>query len=205
MIKIIEALKLAYIIIKSINNKILMARYDNYSIADYFRSQGAKIGEDCYFGIRELASEPYLIEIGNHVAVAMNVLFLTHNLGWCFRDEIPDLQVFGRIIIGNNCNIGPSSIILPGVTIGDNTIIGAGSVVTKDVPPNSIVGGNPAKVISSLEKYKEKAMEMWSVQRPEDYIPEINKSCIYTSEYVHKLIHQTKNREKLKEHLIRIL
>lgn len=50
---------------------------------------------------------------------------------------------------GGHCFIGGESLILPGITIGDNCVIGAGSVVTKDVPPRSIVAGNPAKVIRS--------------------------------------------------------
>ncbi|MBO4856166.1 MAG: serine acetyltransferase [Bacilli bacterium] len=55
-------------------------------------------------------------------------------------------------VIGNNVTIFPHSIIIGGITIGDNSIIGAGSVVLKDVPPNSVVAGNPAKVIKTIDK-----------------------------------------------------
>ena len=51
--------------------------------------------------------------------------------------------------IGKNCEIGARSIILPGVTIGDSCIVGAGAVVTKDVPPNSVVVGNPAQIVKT--------------------------------------------------------
>lgn len=54
------------------------------------------------------------------------------------------------ITIGINVWIGGSSVILPGVKIGDNSVVAGGSVVTKDVPPNVVVGGNPAKVIKEI-------------------------------------------------------
>lgn len=174
-------------IFEKIKRKVILSQYDNYSIAEHFRRQGAEIGEDCFFSIRALADQPYLIKIGNHVGIASNVLFLTHNLGWCFRDEIPDLQVFGTITINDNCNIGPNSIILPGVTIGSNSIIGAGSVVTKDVPPNSIAAGNPAKVIAPIEKYKVKAIQLWAQQKPPGYLSELVPGKYYKSEYLHGL------------------
>ena len=61
---------------------------------------------------------------------------------------------FSRIV--DNVFIGLGAIIMPGVRIGSNSIVAAGSVVTKDVPPNSVVGGNPAKVISSFDALMEK-------------------------------------------------
>lgn len=59
------------------------------------------------------------------------------------------------ITIGNDVWVGGSCVILPGITIGDNSIVAAGSVVTKDVPANTIVAGNPAKVIKNIEEAKE--------------------------------------------------
>ena len=58
--------------------------------------------------------------------------------------------LIGKITIGNKVFIGAGSIILPGATIGDNSVIAAGSVVTKDVPENVVVGGNPAKIIKGI-------------------------------------------------------
>jgi acetyltransferase-like isoleucine patch superfamily enzyme len=187
---------------KEIKRKIALYRYDDYSIAEYFRSQGAQIGEDCFFSIRKLSSEPYLVKIGNHVAVSRGVSFITHNLGWCFRDEVPDLQVFGTITIEDNCNIGPYSILLPGIKIMRNSIIGAGSVVTKDVPTNSIVAGNPAKVIASIDKYKEKAIELWSKQKPEGYLSNLRTDIKYKGRDLHRFYALPKNRKILKNHLI---
>jgi len=62
----------------------------------------------------------------------------------------------GRIDIGENCFIGDSVIVLPGVKIGAHSIVGAGSVVTRDIPARSVAAGNPARVIATLEEYLEK-------------------------------------------------
>jgi acetyltransferase-like isoleucine patch superfamily enzyme len=81
---------------------------------------------------------PKGVHIGAYTYVAFNARILTH-------DRTRGLYLHTRI--GRNCFIGGESIVLPGTTIGDNCVIGAGSVVTKDVPPRTIVAGNPAKVI----------------------------------------------------------
>ncbi len=65
----------------------------------------------------------------------------------------------GRIRVGNNCFIGHSVIVLPGVTIGDNVIIGAGSVVSRNIPSDSVAAGVPAKVICSLDEYYERNLD----------------------------------------------
>lgn len=82
-------------------------------------------------------SEPYLIEIGNNVTITRGVCFVNHDGGAAlFRKEHPGLNVFGKIKIVSNVFIGIISIILPGVTIGDNVVIGSGSIVNKNVPDN---------------------------------------------------------------------
>jgi acetyltransferase-like isoleucine patch superfamily enzyme len=116
---------------------------------------GVKIGKDCWINTITFSSEPYLVEIGDHVAMAHDSGFITHDGGiWLFRDEMPDADVFGRIKIGNNVMIGAHTIILPNTVIGDNSIVGAGSVVRGKFPDNSLIMGNPAKVVSSLHVIK---------------------------------------------------
>ncbi len=83
---------------------------------------------------------PKGVHVGEYTYLAFESRILTH-------DRTRGLYLHTRI--GRNCFIGGRSMILPGVTIGDNCVIGAGSIVTRDVPPNSIVAGNPAKVIRS--------------------------------------------------------
>ena len=79
-------------------------------------------------------------------------LFVPRNLG--LIDKHADK--IGRIRIGNNVNIGWNAIIMPGVTIGNNCVVGAGAVVNKDVPDNSVVAGVPARIIETIEEYAEK-------------------------------------------------
>ena len=122
----------------------------------YLRRQGVSIGKDCRLLTRHFGSEPYLIELGNHVSVGANVQLITHDGGvWVLRHILndPSLDIFGRISVGNNVFIGNNSIILPNVNIADNVIIAAGSVVTKSVSSNTIVAGVPAREIGSLDDY----------------------------------------------------
>ena len=135
-------------------------RGDNVKFSRYL---GAKVGQRTKVLTRPvelLGSEPYLVEIGDHVEITSGVRFITHDGGvWVLRDQHPDVDVFGKIVIGNNVFIGFNAIVMPGVTIGDNCVIGAGSVVTRDVPPNSIVAGVPAKVLKSLDDYRESSLK----------------------------------------------
>ena len=126
---------------------------------DYARYLGVKVGKNCDIKISVFASEPYLIEIGDHVQITNGVKFFTHGGGWVFREEYPDFDTFGKIKIGNNVYIGNNAMIMPGVEIGNNVIIGAGSIVTRSVPDNVVVTGIPAKIVSGLDDFKEKNLK----------------------------------------------
>ena len=97
------------------------------------------------------------VVIGNGTIIASNVLISSENHGTKICDKFfykQELTV-GDVIIGNNCWIGQNVSILPGVHIGDNCIIGTSSVVTKDIPSNSMAVGNPCKVIKKWDFQKE--------------------------------------------------
>ena len=134
-----------------------------YGRLGYAKKQGLVTGKDVtvmngvIFG-----SEPYLITLGDRVRISSNVQFITHDGGtWAFRREpgYEDVVRFGRIRVGNDSFIGAHSVILPGVTIGKNCVIGAGSVVTKDVPDRTVVAGVPARVMCTTDEYAKKCKE----------------------------------------------
>lgn len=129
----------------------------------YARSLGVKVGENCRFVDNPTwGSEPYLISIGDHVAISSRVTFLNHDgATWLFREEGPykDTYKFGPIKVGNNSFLGFGVTLLPNVVIGDNSIIAAGSLVTKNVPSGEVWGGVPARFITKTEDYAKKCYE----------------------------------------------
>ena len=124
------------------------------------RFNGVKIGSDCNIQKVSFGSEPYLIEIGDHVQITSGVKLFTHGGSWIFRKEYPKLDFFGKIKIGNNVYVGNNAMIMPGVSIGNNCIIGSGSIVTRSIPDNSIVAGNPARIVGNINDFLVKALEM---------------------------------------------
>lgn len=123
-----------------------------------------RIGEYCYIGEGTRIWSARNIRLGNRVLIAHNVTImdsLTHPVGASARHEHfrhiittghpRDLDLGERAVeVGDDVWIGCTSIILRGVSLGKGSIVGAGSVVTEDVPPWTIVGGNPARVIRDL-------------------------------------------------------
>lgn len=130
--------------------------------ADYFRKKGifGKMGRDVCFTPLKPPLYPELIRIHDNVAIASNVLFVTHDAWHSVVNRIPDgpriQEGVGCIEIGSNTFIGANTTILYGVRIGSNALVAAGSVVNRDVPDGAIVGGVPARVIGSCEKLLEK-------------------------------------------------
>lgn len=87
-------------------------------------------------------TNPKGVHIGDDTYIAFDASILSHDMSRLVHKDVR---------IGERCFIGARSIILPGVTIGDEVVVAAGSVVTKDVPSNSLVAGNPAKVLRSVQ------------------------------------------------------
>lgn len=147
-------------IIKKIQKLFLLKLGNNKKVINYWQKKGAEIGENCtIYGNVNFGSEPFLIEIGNNVKITSNVNFITHDGGvHVIRNKYleHDADLFRKIKVGNNVFIGYNVLILPGVTIGDNTILGAGSVVTKDVRSDAVYAGVPAKFICTIEEYYKK-------------------------------------------------
>ncbi len=107
------------------------------------------LGEKVYFNFDCVILDVCEVRIGSHVFVApgVHIYTATHPL----NAELRRTQEFGKpVTIGDDVWIGGKSIICPGVTIGDRSVIGAGSVVIKDVPSDVVVAGNPAKTIRKL-------------------------------------------------------
>lgn len=127
---------------------------------DRYKKMGVKIGDGCRIFTDLLFSEPYLVSIGNNVTISNNVNLLTHDNSIIkFCDNATD--VVGKITLGDNYFIGANVVILPGVTLAEGTIVGAGSVVTKScLEKNQILAGNPAKIISDTTKIKNKYHNM---------------------------------------------
>ena len=114
------------------------------------------VGENCAFFIKDFGTEPYLIKIHNNVEIASGVKLITHDDSVSMVKNIENKNTFidsvGSIEIFDNCFIGAESIIMPNTKIGPNSIVAAGSVVTKKVREGEIVGGVPAKKIDKTTK-----------------------------------------------------
>lgn len=97
-----------------------------------------------------------LVEIGEGFISAPGSIILAHDASTITHTGKSRIE---KTIIGKNVFLGANAVVLPGVRVGDGSIIGAGAVVTKDVPLGMVVGGNPAKVITSVENYIKKCEE----------------------------------------------
>lgn len=122
----------------------------------YAKYIGVKFGNNCLIATKNWSSEPYLIEIGNNVQITSNVFVHTHGGGHVARYKEPNFDIFGKVVIKDGAYIGAYSQIMPGVTIGQGSLVAAGSIVTKSVPDGVVVAGNPAKIVCTVEKYIER-------------------------------------------------
>lgn len=166
--------------------KVKASIMGSHKRTEYLRKSDifAGFGNDCYYCSRKIPEEPYMVKIHNNVVVAANVNFITHDI---INDmlsrkmgsnpgELLSEYHMGTIEIFDNVAIGSDVTILYGTKIGPNAVIAAGAVVTKDVPEGKIVGGNPARVIGSVndliekrERQKEAPINRDSLEKIIDY------------------------------------
>ncbi|RLI84376.1 MAG: acyltransferase [Archaeoglobales archaeon] len=111
-----------------------------------YRRIGVKVGKNVSFGLESTVDIffPELIEVGDNSIIGYNTVLLAHEF------LVDELRV-GEVKIGKNVTIGANCTVLPGVEIGDNSIVSAHSLVNSDIPPNVLAGGVPAKVIRELK------------------------------------------------------
>ncbi len=120
-----------------------------------WKRMGVKMGKGCRISCMSFSPESYLIELGDNVIIAEYSYLITHEGSVCvFHNENPNIDLFGKITIGSNTFIGMHCLILPNTTIGSNCIIGSGSVVRGKIPDNSVVIGNPGKIVTTVDEYK---------------------------------------------------
>lgn len=125
-------------------------------------AKGLKVGRNVRFvEVPQFGTEPFLIEIGDETTFSNNVRFVNHDGGQNalhFFKKYEDVRTFGRIKIGKQCLLGVDTIIMPGVEMGDNCILGAGSILTVSTPPGTVWAGVPAKYICTIEEYGDKLL-----------------------------------------------
>ena len=121
---------------------------------------GVNLGSNCLiYRSMEWPSEPYLVTIGNNVQLTRGVAIHTHGGGNVIRHKVHDFDAFGKVVIKDWAYIGSHAQIMPGVTIGEGAMVAAGSIVTKSVPDGMVVGGNPARLLCSVDEYLERNIQ----------------------------------------------
>lgn len=130
-----------------------------FSPEGYANHIGVNIAKDVrIYGNVSWGTEPWIITIGDGCHITNDVTFVTHDgATLLFRDHTPDLEITAPIKLGKRVYIGTRAMIMPGVEIGDDCIIAAGAIVTRDIPSGSVAAGIPAKVIKTTQEYYEKA------------------------------------------------
>ena len=141
-----------------IKRLLLLYRKYFWSAEKLAKHNGVTIGENTNVQGASFGSEPYLITIGNDVRITDGTKIFTHGGARVLRKEYPDMDFFGKVVIKNNVYIGNNCLIMPGVTIGSNVLVAAGSVVTKSVPDNVVIAGNPARIVCSIKSFEERML-----------------------------------------------
>lgn len=131
----------------------------SYIETPFYANWGGKnvyMGDHVYANFNLVLVDDAVIEIGDHVMIGPNVVLCTGTHPVSPRLRAKEAQYNKRVKVGSGVWIGANTMVMPGVTIGENSIIGAGSVVTKDIPANVIAFGNPCKVYREITEEDEK-------------------------------------------------
>ena len=119
----------------------------------FLRSSGVKIGKNCMISFRaKIDTRRGRISIGDNCVITYGCILLSHDRSAMHIDSNDDGE--GNVVLGNNVYLGVHTVVLRNVTIGDGSVVGAGSVVTKDIPPGVVAAGNPARVIKEILRYR---------------------------------------------------
>lgn len=139
--------------IRELIRKIANGLLGRLTIDDLIK-RGMKVGSNCVFqdGVLIDDSHCWLISIGNNVGFAPGVKVFAHD--GSIKKYLGYTRI-GKVIIEDNVFLGAGSIVLPNVRIGANSIIGAGSVVSRDIPASVVAAGNPIKIIKKLDEFLE--------------------------------------------------
>lgn len=139
-------------LIKKIYHKL----FSPYTLnLEALKRMGLKVGDNVKImgGVKIDYGHCKHISIGNNVTIAPDVYLLAHDASMY---NVKKYTRIGKIIIGDNVFIGLRSVVMPNVRIGENSIIGAGSLVNKSIPKNVVAVGNPIKIICSVEDFYKK-------------------------------------------------
>lgn len=156
-----KTIKIAYLFKKAYKPGLFHTRDFSYNRAKLWRKMGCHVGEDVCIGhsVGLDVGNTELITIEDRVIITNHCTLLCHRRdmkGYHKGDDAYSLPyVYLPIVLKRNCQLGMGTIVMPGVTIGEGAIIGAHSVVTKDIPAWCIAVGNPCKVIKYLEERKD--------------------------------------------------
>ena len=159
-------LKIYYQILYKFNSERYKEKYPAFlrkmgiNISDtYYATKHGFIAPSVSFD----ANDYSLITIGDATTISLDVVFLTHDYSISKGLKLIDPNLSGRFLkpirVGSNCFVGMRTILLPGTTLGDNVIVGAGAVVKGTFPDNVVIAGNPAKVICTTDEWAKRHYE----------------------------------------------
>ena len=131
--------------------------------ANYMRKRMHFVGRNVLLFTTSFGTEPYLISLHDNCICAADVKFITHDVSVFNLNRMLDdgtkLDKVGSIELFDNCFVGAYTILMPNTSVGKNSIVAAGSVVTKRIPDGEVWGGNPAKFIMTTQEFLSKMIE----------------------------------------------